>query len=72
MTVKISGPIFFGSMIDEEQIGTDGNDIFVGGFGVDGAGDAGNDTIRAGAGDDLIFAAEGADLLDGGDRKSVV
>ncbi|GGC20365.1 hypothetical protein GM672_19835 [Massilia buxea] len=68
--IKVTGPVIYGNITDETQYGTDQADIFMGGFGE--FGDAGQDTVHAGAGDDLILGGHGADVLNGGDGIDTV
>ncbi|QGZ41905.1 hemolysin type calcium-binding protein [Pseudoduganella flava] len=70
MTVKLTGPLGFGSFDDDVEVGGDAGDVFVGGFGL--YGDAGNDIVQAGGGDDTIYGSDGADTLDGGAGSDLV
>ncbi len=68
--IKATGPVIYGNHTDETQYGTDQADLFMGGFGD--FGDAGQDTVHAGAGDDLILGGHGADVLNGDDGIDTV
>ncbi|GGY57381.1 calcium-binding protein [Pseudoduganella albidiflava] len=70
MTVKIQGPVVFGSMMDDVQEGTDWGDVFTGGFGW--TGDYGDDAVFGHGGNDTINGSDGYDTLNGGAGSDLV
>ncbi|QGZ41907.1 hemolysin type calcium-binding protein [Pseudoduganella flava] len=64
MTLKLNATVVFGSWFDDVEDGSDGADLFVGGFG--NLADEGNDLMAGGAGNDTMRGSDGADTLDGG------
>src|SRR5450830_852855 len=64
MTLKVTGPLIYGSTLSDQQYGTDAGDIFVGGY--DTFIEVIAETVHAGDGDDLMFGSSGADVIHGG------
>ncbi|WP_421731526.1 calcium-binding protein [Brevundimonas sp.] len=66
-TVTITADFFESGTLATPNIGTSGDDVFVGAAGADiYAGVNGNDTISGGPGDDVLQGNNGNDLIDGG------
>jgi len=59
---------FVSNLIDEYEVGSDGNDRVSGGAGNDQVrGAAGNDVLAGNAGNDALYGNDGRDTIEGGD-----